>query len=295
MLAPNSSETLRDSITLKELLQQLWRRRLLVGAITLALCAAGALFGWLVPKSYKASVVVSPVSNTPGSNLSGGGLSSLASQFGGLAALAGISLSGDSRKAESLAVLQSDDLTMRYIRENNLLPIIFSRKWDAARQRWRVLDPKDTPTLWKGNQAFRKRIRTVVTDTKTGLVTFSIEWQDPKLAAKWANDLVALTNDYLRAKAIAESERNIAYLNQEAAKSDVVGVKQAIYSILQTEINKEMLARGSEAYALRILDPATVPEEPSSAKPIVWVMAALLVSLLASLVVAFVRAAWLRG
>jgi len=52
-----------------------------------------------------------------------------------------------------------------------------------------------------------------VTDPKTGLVTLSITWNDPNIAAKWANGLVRMANDYLRDQAIEESERNIAYLD----------------------------------------------------------------------------------
>ena len=68
------------------------------------------------------------------------------------------------------------------------------------------------------------------------------------MAAKWANGLVAMANQHLRSKALVESERNIAYLNDQAAKTDVVPVRQAIYSILQSEINKEMLARGADRW-----------------------------------------------
>jgi hypothetical protein len=47
----------------------------------------------------------------------------------------------------------------------------------------------------------------------------------------WANELVRMTNDYLRDQAIQESERNIAYLNDQASKTDAVGAKQAIYAL----------------------------------------------------------------
>jgi uncharacterized protein involved in exopolysaccharide biosynthesis len=149
-------------------------------------------------------------------------------------------------------------------------------------------------TPWKGNEFFKKNVRTVVTDPKTGLVTMTIKWTDPHIAAKWANDLVSLTNSYLQKKAIAESERNIAYLNGEAAKTDVLPVKQAIYTILQSEINKEMLARGNDEYAFKILDPAVPPERPST-PPATFLMAgAFIGSLGLALFIAFAYVAWLR-
>jgi uncharacterized protein involved in exopolysaccharide biosynthesis len=127
---------------------------------------------------------------------------------------------------------------------------------------------------------FKKSVRTVLTDTHTGLVTMTIKWTDPVAAATWANDLVKLTNDYLRKKAIDEAERSIAYLSEQASKTEVVGVKQAIYSILESEINKETIARGREEFALRVVDPAIPPEVATSPVPILWAVAGLVASLL---------------
>jgi uncharacterized protein involved in exopolysaccharide biosynthesis len=282
----------RDEIRLKELVQEIWRRRWLVCGVTAVFGALAVAAVWVSPKMYKASIIVSAVSNAPGSQMNG--LGSLVSQVGGLASLAGLSMGADSRKAESIAVLQSESLTQQYIQQNRLLPVLFARLWDVRSQRWRVTDARKAPTVWKGGQFF-KGIRTITTDTRTGLVTMSITWQDPKVAAKWANDLVSMTNDYLRAKAIAESERNIAYLNQQASKTDVVGVKQAIYTLLQNEINKEMLARGADEYALKVVDPAIAPEKASSPQPVLWTLLGLFGGLVLALFAIFVQLAYRKS
>ena len=138
---------------------------------------------------------------------------------------------------------------------------------------------------------FKKKIRTVTTDAKSGLVTLTVRWTDPHTAAKWANDLVHLTNQYRRERAIKESEQNIAYLTAEAGKTDVLGVRQAIYSILQNEISKMMLARGNEQYALKVIDPAIPPEKPASPMPALWTLIAFLGSMVFVFGFAFVRAA----
>jgi uncharacterized protein involved in exopolysaccharide biosynthesis len=282
-----------DEIQLAELFQLLRRARWIVASFVLLSTLAGVALALTLTKKYTATTVLSPVSNSSSGSL--GGLGSVMSQFGGLASLAGLSLSGDTKRAETLAVLESEALTEKYIQDNNLLPILYAKQWDAGAKRWKVTDPKKMPTLWKANQYFKSKIRTVSSEGKTGIVTLTITWKDPIAAAKWANDLVRLTNEYLRAKAITESERNIAYLNEQAAKTDVVQVKQAIYTILQTEINKEMLARGSDEYALKVLDPAVPPEKPSSLAPVLWVFIGFFGSLGFCLLIAFIRLAWGRG
>lgn len=256
-----------DEITFRDLLRDMraskWR---LCGLIAVCMLA-GIGIGLVVQRQYEASTVLSPV--TDDSTTRGGGLGALASQFGGIASLAGINLLGGAsgKRDEAIAVLQSELLTEHYIRDNDLLPVLYAKKWDAAAQKWRDTDPKKVPTLWKANRDFKK-IRAIVDDKKSGMVILSITWTDPKLAAKWANDLVRITNSYLRDKAIKEAQRNIAYLNEQAAKTNVIEAQKSIYSLLESEINKEMLARGREEYALKVVDPAFVPEKPSSAGPL---------------------------
>jgi uncharacterized protein involved in exopolysaccharide biosynthesis len=279
----------RNELSLRRLVQTVWEGRWIL-LLTTVVCTVGSgAAAKLMTKKYTATVVMSPASNSSASTLGG-----IGSQLGGLASLAGLSLSGDQKKSESVAVLQSDALTEDYIRAQNLLPIIFYKKWDATSSSWTVRDKDKIPTVWKANEYFKKQIRGVATDIKTGIVTLTITWKDPKLAAQWANDLVKLTNDFLREQAISETERNIAYLNDEAAKTDVLGAKQAIYSLLQSEINRQMVARGNEAYALRIIDPAQPPEEASSPRRLVWVAVGFCGGILLSLIAIYARVNWLR-
>ena len=279
-----------DEINLKEIVLLLLARKWSVVLTTLVLAAIAAVAAWIFPETYRATIIVSAVTNAPG-NGQMSGLGSVLSQVSGLASLAGLG-GTDSRKSESIAVLQSEELTEGYIRDNNLLPVLYPQLWDAAGRRWDVTNPKRIPTVWKAAQHFKRSIVNVTTDTHTGLVTLTITWSDPRLAAKWANDLVRRTNDDLRGKAIVESDRNIAYLNVEAAKTDALGVKQAIYAILQNEISKQMLARGSDQYALKIVDPAVPPEEPYLPQPLMWTLIGTFTGLLLSVIAAFIRVAW---
>ena len=295
MDARTRSAILREEISLREILEHLQHRKWRVLGLILALTLLAAVASWVFPNIYRASIVVSPVTNSPGSNGTGSGLGAMMSTFSNLASVAGLAIGADSHKFEAVALLQSETITEDYISNNNLLPVLYPRLWDATAKRWTTSDPTDIPTVWKATQRFKRHIANVTTDTKTGLVTLTITWDDPHQAAQWANDLVKMTNDYLRSKAIVESDRNIAYLNGEAAKTDVVGVKQAIYALLQNEISKEMLARGSDEYALKVIDHAVTPEEPYMPQPIMWTLIGLTCGLLFSIIGAFVSLAWRRG
>jgi uncharacterized protein involved in exopolysaccharide biosynthesis len=278
-----------DEITFRDLLKDIWASKVLLCALIAVCTLVGGTIGLLVDRDYEASTILLPVTDD-NTGRGGGGLSALASQYGGLASLAGINLlgAGSGKKDEAIAVLQSELLTERYIRDNNLLPVLYAKQWDPIAQKWRVTDPKKVPTLWKANRYFKK-VRSVVDDKKINMVILKITWTDPQQAAKWANDLVKITNGYLRDKAIQEAERNIAYLNAQAAKTTVVEAQKSIYSLLETEINKEMLARGREEYALKVVDPAFVPEKPSSAGPVLLALLGFGLGCVAAFLVVFGR------
>jgi uncharacterized protein involved in exopolysaccharide biosynthesis len=282
----NLAQAQNRALGLNDVVSTLNRFRRLILVITLVSTLGGCLAAWLLPKKYEAYILLAPVSRE-GDSGSAGGLSASLSQLGGLASLAGFALPGGGAKAETVATLQSEALTERYINENNLLPILFRSRWDPKKKAWNTTDPDVMPSLWKGNRLFTKKIRLVAENAKTGLVGLSITWTDPVLAARWANGIVKLTNKYLQDQAISEAERNITYLNTTAANTSVVELRTAIYSLIESQIRKEMLARGSEEFALRVVDPAAIPEKPTSPGFIVWALVGIGAGLVVSTVIAF--------
>ncbi len=283
------AQTAASDVKLKSLAEIVSRDRkliLIVTAIFGVVALVGAIFS---EKQYKSTIQFSVVTNQQ----HGGGAGGMMSQFGALASLAGVSIGGDSEKFEAIALLQSRYLTEMFIEQNDLLPVLYPKSWDAKAGRWINSDPKKIPTLWKAEVQFRK-LRTVVQDPKTGLVTLSITWRDPVLAAKWANGLVALTNKLSRDRAIRDSERNIAYLRDQATKTQLVPVQTALSTLLENEYKQSMLAGGNEEYALKVIDPGAVPELPSSIRRAFVVLGGLLGGLFLGLLFVFVRSSW-RG
>lgn len=259
-----------DDISLRDLFDVLWSRRYLIMLVTAASSLVGVATALLLPEKFEASIVLAPAGDESGGKLGGAG--ALLSQFGGLASLGGISLGGGGRKAESIATLSSGALTEAFIRERDLLPILYEDDWDAEKKAWKTQDRKKQPTPWKAEQLFGEKIRYVAEDKKTGLVTLTITWTDPDLAAQWATELVVRTNASLRARAIREAQRSLDYLNEQLTKTSVVELQKAIYGLIESQIKQIMVANGSDEFAFRVIDPARVPEKRSSPKRAVIVV-----------------------
>ena len=229
-----------------------WRYKL---HLFMAACLGGAAgygISFFFTPQYKADAVLVPSDEMLGANLNG-----VLGSLGGLASLVGLEKSG-SRESEALETLRSRVLTTWYIDKNGLLPIIFSSRWDPIARKWKA--GRHVPTLADGYKTFDKKIREVVENRKTGLVTISVTWEDPRLAMEWTDGLVNGANDMLRSQAIERSARNIEYLKKASDETTVMEVKATISKLMETEIKKQMVATGDKNYAFRVVDPPVVPE-----------------------------------
>jgi uncharacterized protein involved in exopolysaccharide biosynthesis len=275
-------------ISLSEVCVLLWRSRwllIVVSAVSAALAFGVSMF---LPVKYDAVILLSPVSSEDQSNKLSA-LSDVAQSLGGLGSLLGMGSPGNEQKAESIATLQSELLTEDFIKQNDLLPIMYPSQWDPATKSWKTADPKKRPSLWKANLMFAKKIRSVTENAKTGLVTMTISWKDPVQAAAWANGIVKLANEYLRTKSIQHSELNIQYLDSQAAKTSEIELRQAIFELMKNEIKNEMLSRGNAEYALKIIDPAAVPEKQASPQPLLLSISAAIGGLIVCALVVLAR------
>lgn len=278
------SSTRDRTVSTDDLVLIVRRNLIFIILFTAAVTAGTALLSFKMQKQYLAVAVVSPVSDSGGSSM--GALGNLASQLGRFSSLAGISLPTQGDNSEAVAILQSDTLTMEFIVKQDLMPILFSGNWDAATKSWK---PDGEPSLWYAKEVF-KQLRTVTVDTKTGLVHVAIRWRDATQAASWANGLVQLTNESMRKHSLAEADSNVAYLKDQVARSTVVEIRNALYSLMQAQITKAMVASGSDSFAFKVIDQALPPERPVSPRPSLWIPTALIGSLFLSLVLSILRA-----
>jgi LPS O-antigen subunit length determinant protein (WzzB/FepE family) len=257
---------------------------LLIMAVLGGLIAAAVAF--LLPPKYRAQALVAPV--TQSTAASGGGGGGVLRQLGGIAAMAGIDIGSSSgRKDEFLATLNAKGFARDFIQTQNLLPILYARRWDAQSQRWRA--DATPPTLGEATKLFTEDVVSISDDHKTGFVTVTVDWYSPQLAAQWANGLIEMVNERLRTEAIHDAERRLDYLNKELAKTNVVEIRQAIYRLTEEQVNNAMLANVQHEYAYRFLDTAIAPEKKYSPKRAVMGSVGTVAGLFVGVLVVYVR------
>jgi uncharacterized protein involved in exopolysaccharide biosynthesis len=254
----NQSSGSDDVVDLFTVLRLLWQAKWVVATIVLTFAGLGAAYAFLATPVYRATAVLAPNERDEGSPIPSG--------LSGLASLAGFNLGTSTNSTEALAILRSRAFAAEFIEDFDLLPVLFEEDWNAEKRSWDVRDPEDQPDIRDGVRFFIEQVRLVTEDDETGLVTLSIDWIDPELAADWAGELTARINHRLRARDLKESERKLSDLRKQLDQSSLVELRQAIAQLIQNEIQSMTIARAEEDYAFRVIDPPEVPKERYSPK-----------------------------
>ncbi|KZZ55347.1 Wzz/FepE/Etk N-terminal domain-containing protein, partial [Oleiphilus sp. HI0123] len=262
-----------DKISLFQLAIAVWEYKGRV-IITLTLFAVlGVLFAKSLPDIYRADALLAPVEE------SAGGLGGMASQFGGLASLAGINLRGTSSRSDQFVeIIKSKAFIMSFIERHKLLvPLIASKSWDMdsnslvidydvydnVRSEWvREVKPPKTviPSLLEGYERFMK-LFSVTKDSKNGLVKLSLDFYSPTLVQEWLNLIISDINEQIRSRDILEAEQSIAYLQEQLGEDQTHSMESAFYQLIEQQTQTIMLAKVRKEYAFSVIDPAISPEK----------------------------------
>ena len=244
-----------DEATLGDVLRAVWQLKWWLGAWIAAALACAVAYALLATPVYKATALVQVVTES-----GSGGLNDLLPKLGGLASLAGASLGRGDTRVEPIAVLKSRSLADEFIQQENLKPVLFPELWNVASGKW-TKGSAQGPTSGQAVRRLTRVVRRIEEDAATGLVRVEFRWRDPRLAAEWANSYIELANRRLQQRAIDDAAKRLRYLNEELSKSPDIQLKEAIYRLMQSEINTAMVANVRKDFAFTILDPAVAADE----------------------------------
>ena len=273
-----------DEINFLEYWYIIWNKRWFIMGFSFVVGVIVAVYSLTLPNIYRAEVLLAPVAEV-GRNGSGQ-LSSLIG-LGSLPSLAGVTLPSGGGVEENLAILSSREFLWKFIADEKLKPLLFKDCWDTEKKTWIDDDPKAQPSQW---DAYRKikSIMDISQDKKTNLVTVAIEWDEPEIAAKWANQMIFRVNKYLRQAAIERSSANLKYLQEGLARTQVADLRQTLFELMSQEQKKAMLANTQEQFAFRVLDAAIAPDKKTKPKRAVIVILSAIVSGVLSILGIFV-------
>lgn len=270
-----------DEIDLRELFAVIWQGKWLIIAITMVFAIAAVVFAIKQPNIYKSEALLAPASEEQG-----GGLSALASQFGGLASLAGVNFrgkGGTDKTQLAIEVLKSRQFTSDFITKHNILAdLMAAEKWDRDADKliyepelyneqtntWvREVKPplKPEPSMQEAYKVFSKIIA-VNKDKESGMVTISVEHLSPTVAQQWVTWLIQDINKVMKDRDVAEAHRSTEFLNKQIALTNVADIKTVLYKLIEEQAKTIMFAEVRDEYVFKTIDPAIAPEVKAKPK-----------------------------
>lgn len=266
-----------DEIDLRELFATLWRGKWIIIATTFIFTVGGVFYALSKPNIYQANVLLAPAQDEGGPNIGG--------QLGGLASLAGINIGsgGANQTVMAKEVLQSRAFLTDFIHRHNLMvPLMATEAWDMENEKWvvdrEVFNPETDqwltdddgesfkPTDWDMVKEFKENHLSLSENKDTGMVSLSIKSQAPPVAKQWAEWLVRDINEHMREQDVRKAEARIAYLEEKLNETNIAGMQQVFYQLIESETRTVMLASAQQEYVFETVDPAVVPQEKSEPK-----------------------------
>ncbi|WP_049534459.1 Wzz/FepE/Etk N-terminal domain-containing protein [Vibrio harveyi] len=274
---PYPPQSTDDEIDLRELFNALWRGKWIIIVTTFVFAVGSVLYALSLPNIYKSDALLAPAESS-----NGGGLSKMAGQLGGLAALAGVNLgAGESSQTDlAVQVMKSRQFVETFINKHDLLvPLMAAKDWDLTNNKL-ILDEElynpntgewlrepnglrgSTPTSQEAFEVFNKEVLTINQDKESGLYTVSVKYYSPYVAQQWVNWLIEDINKVMRERTIAETSQNLAYLNTQLQKTAVADMQSTFYKLIEEQTKSLMLAEVQEEFVFKIIDPAVISETP---------------------------------
>jgi uncharacterized protein involved in exopolysaccharide biosynthesis len=265
MSAPTQEFPFDEPVDFTALYARLRSRRWWSFASVLSFSIIFAAIAFLTTPVYRATVVLAPANTEHGTNAFGP-----SSALGGLASGLGLGPK-DLETEEALSVLRSREFTEKFVEDLQLMPKLFAKKWDSTTGSWRA-EVSKPPTLARAYKYFNEKIRSVIEDKKTGLITVQIDWTNRDDAAAWANELVLRLNAEMRARAIAKADGFKKFLDKEAETASTVEARDAISRLMEVQVKQRMLASVVQDYSFRVVDRAIPADIDDPVWPKKWLL-----------------------
>jgi len=266
----NEYSLINDEINLKEFFKALWDGKIIIIFITTIFAISSVFYALSLTNYYQSESLL--MLRDQSSDMS------QASQYGGIAAMAGINLSSGSgdKAEEAIAMIKSRAFLKHLLTFEDVLPSIMATKnydsktgeiefdsdlYNASSKEWLSSeDLEGRPSYLKAYAKYNGGLLSVSKSDSTGFVSIKIEHPSPVFAKEFLDLVVREVNSSLRQKDLERSSRALEYLTSELSKVSLKEIKMSINNLIETELKTTMFARLNEDYVFSIIEPAFIPE-----------------------------------
>jgi len=238
-------------------------------ATMLAFFIASSILMFSTPNEYASSTILSVVDD---SEAGGSGFKDIASRYGGLASLAGVSISDSSASKSDLVLetLKSRDFFKHISEIPGIFPsLVASQSYDAKENKLvfneAIYDTKkevwlsEKPSLLEAHRNFLNQL-TASKDKRTGFIFVSFKHISPEFAFLMTDTIISELNNIIRKQHLSEASRALSYLNDALRNTADLGTKSSITTLVEAQLKVQMIASVRKQYIVRTIDKPYLPE-----------------------------------
>jgi len=277
----SNNTSYKEDFDILEIIKIFWSQKILIISITLFFASFSVFYALSLPNYYTSSALLKVTEQNEQQGT--GGLSDLASRYGGIASMAGISIpsSGVDSGTYAIQMIKSREFAKHLMTfpdiKINLMAIESYDKttksiiynddiYDIDKKVWTRKDSNSNntePSYLEVHETALKDL-SVNKDDITGLITISFEHKSPIFAKEFVALVIKELNNIAREIKLKETNAALDYLRLEYENVNQQGLKITINSLISNQMNNKMLASIKDDYLLSIIDPPVAPELKSS-------------------------------
>ncbi|QTH64631.1 LPS O-antigen length regulator [Psychrosphaera ytuae] len=276
-----------NEIDIAKLASVIWQGRVKIIMLTVFITIVSVLYALSLPNIYTSTIKL-----VPSSQDSEGGLSSLASKYGGLASMAGIDLGGSGESnsvAHAVELMKSWPYLEEFVESNDLkVTLMATNGWsrdsnrllydesvyDLTTKTWKMKSTwfsdklkSAEPTSYETYQKIKKDILDVNFDEELGIFSISINHFSPQVAYELTERLKDSINNYFKLQDRREALASIEFLERKIESTNNAQMREVFYSMIESHTQKVMMTEVNKEYLLKTLIPAKKPEPDNKTKP----------------------------
>lgn len=289
-----------DSIDIKKIFNTIFDRKKTIFLIVLCSALLSLFYSISLPNLYRTQALLEAVDSST-SESSGFG------DLGGLASVAGVSIGGPGGGTQAefaMAITQSRDFFNSLLQKYDfILPSLMatsgisnkdgsviydSKKFNSKEKTWiesySFLNSKTKPTEQEAYSEYIGNVFKVSRNNKTGYLMMTVEHKSPKFAYDLLSIIIFEANQQSREKALEDSSKSLKFLKNEASVNNVSAIDESISSLIEAQLQTQMMAKVHEDYLLKILDSPFIPERKSRPQRAIVSIAGTVLGLLIALI-----------
>lgn len=224
---------------------------------------------------YRSDAIITLVDDNQSTSMS-----SLTSQFGGIAGMAGIQLPSNESSRKSPAYVDATIKSKKFFKHltefDMVLEGVFASKgydikenvliydqdiYESSSNKWVRNPPKNyevIPSYLEAHPIFLMNLYTEV-DKKTGFIYLSYEHHSPVFAKNIIELIFSELNSLSRSLEYEESQNAIIFYQDIAKNTQINNIRNSVNRLLELELQESMLASTKTNYLVEYIDNPVVP------------------------------------